>query len=305
MTITHGADVEALRLLAEEMLTHAEVCLLTAVRTTAALDELTWRGQDADRARAAWTSTHEPHLRETSRLVATAARHVIDQAREQEDASAVSGGTGTVGATPRTTTPGTTTPGAAPPNPSPGGGAPAGESRSWQAMLDQAMAMAGLTATSHDIARTVGIVLEEGHRVSRLGFGSVDAALDAASPALRQVGQLATMLGTAADAYGLARGIEQGDYSQIAGSGGGLAITAAGALGVSGTGPLGLAWSAGHATGTAIYDGMQGTTYGDIVEEMSASAFEENGVLGVFQVPGILGFAAWERWGSGRHSGGE
>lgn len=39
---------------------------------------------------------------------------------------------------------------------------------------------------------------------------------------------------------------------------------------------------------------MQGTRYGDIVKDMATGAFEENGAAGMLQVPGILGFAAWE-----------
>ncbi|MBN8883757.1 MAG: hypothetical protein J0H73_15770 [Salana multivorans] len=297
MTISHGADVEALRLLADEMLTHSEVCLRVALRTTAALADLSWRGPDADRARAAWASTHEPHLRETSRLVAGAARHVIDQAREQEDASSV----GTGGPPPAGPAPtGSSSTGPAPAGSAPAGGA-TGPGTGWRGMLDRAMALAGTTATSHDLARTIGILVEEGIDLGAGGFASAEAALDAASPALRQVGRLASALGVAADAHGLLRGIEQGDYSQIVGSGGGLAIAGAGALGMGASGPVGVAWGLGHEAGTAIYDGMQGTTYGDIVRDMSDEAFRENGAWGMAQVPGILGFAAWERWVSGRH----
>src|SRR5690606_31689498 len=68
-------------------LTLAEVTLGTGLRTQPRLAEVSWHGPDADRARQRWEVTELAHVRATSRALAEAARHVLEQAREQEQAS--------------------------------------------------------------------------------------------------------------------------------------------------------------------------------------------------------------------------
>ena len=130
---------------------------------------------------------------------------------------------------------------------------------------------------------------------------AVDAALDAtvAGGSTFERAGLAGLgvAGTVIDASQLVTAVRDGDLSGGLDSAVSLGIEAAvqrGALGSFGGLAVGAAWGVGSAIGDAAYAGMQGTRYGDIVEEMAAGAFEENGAAGIAQVPGILGFAAWE-----------
>ncbi|WP_277208424.1 hypothetical protein [Isoptericola croceus] len=91
----YGADIEALRLLADKI-AEGGTSLDSVVTTVDAVLPSTdvWGGVDGDQFRAEWRTTHAVRLREASGMLGTVAARVRDNADDQERTSAADGGAG-------------------------------------------------------------------------------------------------------------------------------------------------------------------------------------------------------------------
>src|SRR5690606_1978176 len=266
--VTHGADPDALRLLAEEMLTLAEVTLGTGLRTQQRPAEVSWHGPDAHRARPRREATERAHERATSRARAEAAGHVREQAREQEQASEATA--------------------AAVPTPAAPAAAPAaGTGRS---LGERARFLLDVLANGPELAQVAAVAAAGGRPALSMTRGQhelVGALVGAARPGVGAVVGTARTLGSALTVYDTAAGLVRGDPVQATGGAGGLA---AGALGPA----VGAAWGAGWTAGGLAHEGTQGTRYGDAVERRNDEAFRTLGAFGMALVPGNLALGAWD-----------
>lgn len=270
--VTHGADPDALRLLAEEMLTLAEVTLGTGLRTQQRLAEVSWHGPDADRARQRWEVTELAHVRATSRALTEAAGHVLEQAREQEQASEATA------AAPAPAVSAPAAPAAAP---------AAGTERS---LGERARLLLDVLANGPELAQVAAVAAAGGRPALSMTRGQhelVSSLVGAARPGVGAVVGTARTLGSALNVYDTAAGLVRGDPVQATGGAGGLA---AGALGPA----VGAAWGVGWTAGGLAYEGMQGTRYGDAVERRNDEAFRTLGAFGMALVPGNLALGAWD-----------
>src|SRR5690606_5834406 len=193
--VTHGADPDALRLLAEEMLTLAEVTLGTGLRTQQRLAEVSWHGPDADRARQRWEVTELAHVRATSRALAEAAGHVLEQAREQEQASEATA----VAAAPAVSVP------AAP------AAAPAATERS---LGERARLLLDVLANGPELAQVAAVAAAGGRpalSMTRGQYELVSPLVGAARPGVGAVVGTARTLGSARNAHATSAGLLLGE----------------------------------------------------------------------------------------------
>src|SRR5690625_2352494 len=91
MSVTHGADVEALRASARELADAAHGLLTISIRLTARVWDVRWNGPDAARFRVAWEEEYAPQLGQVCRALNEAASHITEQAADQERASSATG----------------------------------------------------------------------------------------------------------------------------------------------------------------------------------------------------------------------
>lgn len=275
-----GADVDQLMATAAACTHGAETLVGVANRTTLALCvHLTWHGPDADAMRAQWREETLPAIVSVATRVREAGLHLVREAQQQLDTSAAgtgaaagaatsapvgagAGSAGTVGAEPRDLA------------------AELADLR--DALLEvpgQLMnlrILAELSAaggTAGDLAAAVARAESMGSAFERLGLDVLGA------------------YSTATGIHDTVAAARAGDVAGAIENGAPLVFTA---MGPGYDATLGTAWTVGSAVGTVLYEGMQGTRYGDIVQSMTEGAFESNGAWGMVQVPGLLGFAAYE-----------
>lgn len=273
--VTHGADPDALRTLAEEMLTHAEYTIGVGLRTQTQLVELRWSGPDAERARQHWETVELPRIRETSRALAEAAGNVLEQAREQEAASAATGAA------------------TAPSGPSGAPPSSAGRtaSETGPTLADRARMLVDIAVNGPELAQVASMVAMGGRgalQMTRAQYEFANALVGAVKPGVGGLVRGASAFGTAVNIYDAGRGLYEGDPVRATAGIGGLAATAIGGSAV------GAAWGGGWFLGSRAYEGMQGTSYGDAVERRNEMAFETMGAWGMLIVPGNLALGAWD-----------
>lgn len=277
--VTHGADPEALRRLAEEMLNHAEYTLGVGIRTQQALQTLQWTGPDAERARRHWETVELPYVREVTQALAQAAGLVLEQAREQLAASDAGAGPavpvgaaasngGAVAATP-------TSP----------------ERRDPSALAGRVRAIVDVLTNGPELAQVAAVVATGGRGAAAMTKGQyafVRALIGASKPVVGGVVRTAGAAGTALNVVDAGVGLYRGDAVQATSGLGGLA---AGAV----AGPAGsAAWGGGWFIGTRINEAIEGTSYGDALERRNEMAFDTLGVGGLLIVPGNLALAGWD-----------
>ncbi|WP_087483848.1 WXG100 family type VII secretion target [Brachybacterium massiliense] len=84
-----GADTEALRTMGTVCARRAELLADLVTHLAATVDGVEWIGEDADRFRADWTGIVRPALQEQEIVLRQRARHLLQHADEQDEASAV------------------------------------------------------------------------------------------------------------------------------------------------------------------------------------------------------------------------
>lgn len=84
-----GADTEALRAMGTVCARRAEMLADLVTHLAATVDGVEWIGEDADRFRADWTGIVRPALLEQEIVLRQRARHLLQHADEQDEASAV------------------------------------------------------------------------------------------------------------------------------------------------------------------------------------------------------------------------
>ena len=281
--LTHGADPDALRRLAEDMLNHAEYTLGVGIRTQQHLTALRWSGPDADRARQQWESVELPRIRTVSKALAEAAGSLLEHERAQREVSEQ------------------TTAVAAPSNaPVPAQAAvPVADSSS---LGDRARRLVDFLVNGPEVAQVAAVVAAGGRgavAMTRDQYALVSSLVGASKPAVGAVVRAAGAAGTALNIYDAGAGLIRGDAVQATGGIGGLLASAGGPA-------VGASWGLGYATGGAIYDGIQGTTYGDALQRRNDMAFDTLGAGGMLIVPGNLALAAWDvLTGSGEETDGD
>lgn len=287
-TTFSGSDVDALQAMASRCVAGAQQIIDLYLRSTASLcTRLGWFGPDAEKMRTRWVDEVGTGMLAVAAQLREAGLQLAREATEQLAASTDGGAS-----------PGSATSPA-------GGGAPAGANGAGRADLaDRVRAVRDALLQLPTIGMLARMAREFPADLlpsAANDLRTVDAAYAATLAkasgferwGLRALGTVGTVL----DANSLVTAVEEGDLTTGVQSGTSLGITALEGLGVIGAGTaaaVGVSWGVGSVIGDAAYEGMQGTRYGDIVEEMAAGAFEENGAAGILQVPGILGFAAWE-----------
>lgn len=272
-TAFSGADVDQLHAMASACAGAAQQLMIVARRTTLALcTQLTWNGSDADAMRASWQEEEIPAIAAVAGSLRDAGLHLVREAQEQLATSAVGASAGGADA-------GAISPAAK-------GAAAGSSSPDLRERLEKLRdALIGLPSVA-----MLGRILSEVPDLN--GLPAAIARAEAAGSAFEKYGMKGLGLySTIKSADGLVTAIENKDVAGVVENGVPLVFTAFGPVTDA---TLGTAWSAGSAIGTVTYDEMQGTRYGDIVQNMTDDAFTEHGAWGMLQVPGILGFAAYE-----------
>ena len=296
-TTFRGSDVDALHGMATRCADAAQQIIDLYLRTTATLHtRLAWFGPDAMALRTQWDEQVATGMLHVAGALREAGLQLAKQAEEQLAASTDGGTLSRPISAPGSGGAASGSGGAA------SGGAPAGaEAGDWagrvRAVRDVLMQLPGAGMLARMAKEFPADLFPSAANDMRTANGAYAATLAKAS-GLERVGlEGLGVAGTVMDAHGLVTAVQDGDLTDGVQSGVSLGITGAtawGALGAATGAAAGVSWGVGSAIGDAAYEGMQGTRYGDIVEEMARGAFEENGAAGMAQVPGILGFAAWE-----------
>ena len=293
MDITfRGSDVDALHGMATRCADAAQQIIDLYLRTTAALHtRLAWFGPDAMAMRSQWDERVATGMLQVAGALREAGLQLAKEAEEQLAAS-TDGGTLS---RPSTSPSGAGASGAA--GSAGTEGAPADWARRVVAVRDILMKLP-----------TVGMLVRMAKQFPSDLFPSAANDLRTADAAYASTLTKASGLervgldglgvaGTVLDAQQFVTAVEEGDLTDGVQSGVSLGITAAverGVLGAARGGVAGVAWGVGSAIGDAAYEGMQGTRYGDIYEEMVRGALDDYGNAGAAQIPGLIGFAAWE-----------
>lgn len=295
-TTFFGSDVAALHAMASRCAQSAEQIIDLYLRTTATLcTRLGWFGPDADAMRTRWQEEVGAGMLTVAGALREAGLRLSREA-EQQLAASTDGGA----------SPGSA---ASPSGRGGRGGGPAGgaagpsapTSTSWaervRAVRDGLMQLPTVGMLARMAKEFPADLLPSAANDPRSVDATYAATLARASDFERRGLRALGAVGTVLDADRLVTAVEEGDLTAGVQSGTALGITALEGLGVIGAGAaasVGVSWGVGSAIGGVAYEEMQGTRYGDIVKDMATGAFEENGAAGMLQVPGILGFAAWE-----------
>lgn len=289
-TTFRGSDVDALHGMATRCAAAAQQIIDLYLRTTATLHtRLAWFGPDAMAMRTRWDEQVATGMLQVAGALREAGLQLAKEA-EQQLAASTDGGT----LSRPVSAPGSG--GAAS-----GGASADAEAVDWagrvRAVRDVLMQLPGVGMLARMAKEFPADLFPSAANDMRTANGAYAATMAKAS-GLERVGlEGLGVAGTVMDAHGLVTAVQDGDLTDGVQSGVSLGITGAtawGALGAATGAAAGVSWGVGSAIGDAAYEGMQGTRYGDIVEEMARGAFEENGAAGMAQIPGILGFAAWE-----------
>lgn len=269
-TLTHGADVPALRQTAQAMCDAAAELIAADLRVSAGLTSLTWNGADAMRARQAWDSEHGPALYAAARALTHAGETLLREADEQEQASA--GGDGPVGPPP---------------------GAVDADVRST------------LAAELFSLRRVLDAVTPSAETVGRLR-DALGATVSGAN-VLNNINTVAqhlplsplvsggvSALGAAQDAVTLQTAWREGDLSGVARSVGSLEMSAlAMRFPVQGA-AAGVAWHVGWEIGEGANRAMAGTRFEENFRDRMDSAFDALGAWGMLATPVGLAYAGVE-----------
>lgn len=251
MSVTHGADVEALRASARQLADAAHELLSANIRLTHRVYDVRWNGPDAAGFRAAWESEYSPQLSQVSAALNRAAAEVLEQAADQERASSATGATSSA-------------------------------TDDLQARLNTQRDLLVLAANTAQVARAMAAHPDAWRSLETFNR-AWNLAEDFASPLERHGGALLGVLGTAVGAHGLVRGAAEGDAAAVVQNGVPLAVTALVSRGIVATGTgaaVTSAWGIGSLIGTGVNKAMEGTTYGARVEENFAEIFDATGVAG-------------------------
>jgi len=259
MSVTHGADVEALRAGARELADVAQTVLAVNVRLTHRVHDVGWNGPAAARFRAAWEAEHSPVLSALAGVLNRAAADVLGQAADQERASSPTG------------------------RPSPATDA-------LQARLNTQRDVLGLLADGAQVVRAMAA-----HPDAVAGFATFNRAWelaeDFAGPLETAGGRLLGVLGTVVGAHELVKGAAEGDATAVVQNAVPLGITALVSRGVVAGGPgaaVSVAWTGGSMLGNEINAAMEGTRYGDRVTENFDAVFDAVGPAGMLLTPFVL-----------------
>lgn len=278
--VTHGADPEALDLLADEMLHVAERIALVGRAYLHALTDLHWSGPDAERSRQQWAYLWLAVIRPTSMALATAAGDARANAQQQREAS---GGRATA------TAPAAAS-GSAPSDPATGTSAPDDGRRS----LLTPQRIRDLLMEGPEIATMITAARAWVNGIQPSAYGLASDVLSNGSAIARGGGRLLTGASVVLDGMELAEAARNADAAGAVIPGTGLGLTVAGLAGVSGAGPAGAAWGVGTVLGGMANDAMTGTSYGEAFERRNEMAFDTLGAGGMLVVPGNLALAAWD-----------
>lgn len=267
-TLTHGADVPALRHTAQSMCDAAEEMIATDLRVSAGLGALTWNGPDAMRARQAWDAEHGPALYAAARVLVGAGEMLLHEADDQEQAS---GG------------------GDLPHGPPPGAVGVAIRSTLASELFSMRRVLDAFTPSAETVDRIRGAV-------SSVVSGAVSgatylnnlntAAQNVPLPPLLSGGIGA--LGVAQDAATLQTAWREGDLSGISRSLGSLEISAIAARYPVHGAAAGVAWHVGWEIGEGANRAMAGTRFEENFRERSNSIFDAWGAWGMLVTPGTL-----------------
>lgn len=259
MSVTHGADVEELRASARMMADTAHELLTVNVRLSHRVHDFGWNGPDAARFRLAWETEHAPRLSAASTALNRAAAAVLEQAADQERASSATGGTSSATDDLR---------------------ARLELQRDVLSLLPDAAKLGEVLRASREAA-TSFVRLDEIWKAQDLaGSGFAQGA-----------GQVLGGLGLLLNVHGVVEGVRSGDYAQTFQSGVPLGVAGLGAVGAIGGGtaaavtvPFGI----GTVIGNEINDAMEGTAYGDRVQENFDAVFDTFGAAGMVFTPFVL-----------------
>ncbi|HLS49024.1 MAG TPA: hypothetical protein VK024_03455 [Actinomycetaceae bacterium] len=248
----HGADVAALRQSALTLADGAHHISVISIVITMRLQTLPWRGPDAARFSASWHEEHVPRLQQVSTALREAAQHLAQHAEEQERAS--------------------------------GGATGGGE------LLGKVTTALGTLASLPDLAQFARMVREAGN----VDVTDLARAWEQAAPVTEagaRLSKVAGSVGTAVNLVDLHRAIKDGDYHGMFTNGSSLAVTAGVGLKVISAGAgaaVGVSAGVGALAGTAINNAMEGTAYGDRVQDNFEAVFDRFGAAGMLLTPGVL-----------------
>lgn len=269
MSVTHGADIEALRASARELADAAHTLLTCSIRLTARVWDVRWNGPDAARFRVAWEEEYAPQLGLVCRALNQAATEIAEQAADQERASSATA-------------------------------APSSATDDLQARLNF---QRDVLTTLPDAA-SLGEVLRVNAAAAAGNLAKLDEVWkiqDAARSAFSQgAGQVLGGLGVLLNAHGLYEGVQSGDYAQVVQSGVPLGVGALGAAGLIGSGTAAavtVPFGVGSLIGNEINDAMEGTRYGDKVTENFDAVFDAFGPAGMIFTPVVLAKSALDMIG--------
>lgn len=266
MSVTHGADVEGLRTTARQLADGAQELLAVSVRITGRLVGLEWNGPDASRARVEWESEHVQTLLRASAALNTAAWALADEADAQESASTDAAGAA-----------------------APGGQRPAAADdlrTRLQFQRDILMQLPDVAKLGQALAvsRDLGANL--------LKFDELWKSLPANSSVFGQVaGGLLQGAGLGLNVHGVYTGIQEDDAHKVFSNAvpiiaaGGVAM---GAITASTAAAITVPAALGGMAGTQINDAMQGTRYGDRVQQRFDAVFDVMGPAGMIMTPAVL-----------------
>lgn len=251
MSVTHGADVEALRASARELADAAQALLSANVRLTYRVHDVRWNGPDAARFRAAWESEYSPQLSQVSAALHRAATEVLEQAADQERASSATGATSSA-------------------------------TDDLQARLNTQRDVLVLLADAARVTRAL-VAHPEAWRSFEVFNRAWNLAEDFASPLEKAGGAVLGVLGTVVGAHELVKAAGAGDVAGVVENGVPLAVTGLVSRGIVATGTGAAvtgAWVGGTMIGHGINAAMEGTTYGERVQENFDTVFAATGPFG-------------------------
>lgn len=290
----HGADPDALRATALAFARTADLLELVDLRTHDGLAALTWSGQDANRVRAAWDDEHAVTLHLTAELLRTGALLLLDEADDQ-DATSSAGSIDTIGTADTIGAVGTAH------SPAPGTAGAEGPT-TWAGLRERLTGLlttaAGTSAhvvretstvsTAVDAAALVGLRVRAAQSLGDAGILARVADFSVGPVTDRALGVLG-VAGTAVGAYDTYVAYQEGDWWRTTDGAVSTGLSVAGMVG-GGLPALGagVAWTGGAWVGTEIYEGMQGTGYGEHFERRMEGAFDRAGAVGMLWTPVAL-----------------
>ncbi len=287
-----GSDVHALHALAVRCAEAGQYLAALCARTTAALcTDLVWHGADARAMRTRWQEQEAPAIDAVAAGLREAGLALVREAREQLAAS-TDGAAGPAGGSD----------GGAGGGVDGGvGGAHGGAGADLRARLETTRTILGALPQAGMLVRMArefpADLLPSAANDLRLTNAAYARTL-AGSSALERGGL--KVLGPAAaalDGWRLYEAWREDDLTGVVQNGTSLGIAGLGlvpAIGASVSGAAGVAWAGGTLVGTAIYDGMQGTSYGDHFEKRAAAGFDKAGAWGMLGTPYYLAAAGWD-----------